>query len=54
MDITTRSQRWFNYWYQPEIRMGKEEYLTIAILAASWVLAWNLGILIGWLITLTL
>lgn len=54
MDITTRSQRWFNYWYQPEIRMGQEEYMTIAILALSWALAFDLGLFIGWIITLTL
>lgn len=54
MELNTRVKRWTSIWYVPNVHMTREEYLYIGALALAWLLAWNLGLLIGWIILLTI
>ena len=49
-----RCRSMFNAWYQPNVHMTREEYMYIGVCLLSWVLAFNLGLLLGWLWTLAI
>jgi hypothetical protein len=46
--------KYFDYWYQPRMRLSSEEWLYIAVLAVSWIASWGVGLLLGglWLLML--
>jgi hypothetical protein len=39
----------YRAWYQPEYRMQEEEYQYIGLLSFTCILAWGLGLLVGFL-----
>jgi hypothetical protein len=47
--MNIRAQRWFSILYRPHYRLNREEWLYIGILAVSWILAWGLGLALGFL-----
>lgn len=47
--MNIRAQRWFSILYRPHYRLDREEWLYIALLAVSWILAWGFGLALGFL-----
>lgn len=46
--------RFFSAWYQPDCHMTWEEWQYIGILLGVSILAFDVGLLIGWILTLLL
>lgn len=49
--MRNRVIRMFNAWYQPEVRMTQEEWTYVGAMLLAWVLAFDLGLLIGFIIS---